>query len=254
MRLAVTNQKGGVGKTTTTINVAGALAERGRKVLVVDLDPQGNLTEALGMLDLYGQEGTGLYEILLQGDFAATGRRIRRHPEYDVLPANEDMFLAEAQLTGEPAARQRLGKTLDAIEHDYEFVLIDCPPALGILTDSAVLAAGQLLIPAQAHGSSIRALEILYRQTGELEEFFDITVEPRALVANQVRHDGEATEMMELYREKFRNIPVFEVRERVALQRAWKNGVSIFRHAEKSDMEDVYLDIARYLEGLHYES
>jgi len=95
--IAVSNQKGGVGKTTTTLNVAGGLNRCHQKVLVVDLDPQGNLTEAAGMTEIYKKEKTSLYEVLVEGNYRKLKERILEGEEFDLIPSNEDMFLTEAQ-------------------------------------------------------------------------------------------------------------------------------------------------------------
>ncbi len=249
-RIAITNQKGGVGKTTLTINIAGALSKQGKEVLVVDLDPQGHATEGLGLQDMYEKEPPSLYDILvnLEGK-ASINDLIVNHEEFDVVPSNIDMFNAEPELTTSMRSRERLSMALDSLEKAYDYALVDCPPSLGNLTDNAVLACRNVLIPAQAEGTSIRALEILFDQIDTLEETYDQDIEELALVANRVEEDNEAKEMMEWFNDTFEErFPIYEVRKRVALKRAWNNGVSIFNHNEDCDMEEVFDDIANYLE------
>jgi len=254
-RLAVSNQKGGVGKTTVAINVAGALAHRGHDVLFVDLDPQGHGTEGLGLEDAYDASPPSLYDVLL--DIDAQHRindLVVSHEEFDVLPSNIDMFNAEPELTTAMRGRERFSMALDELEADYDFLVVDCPPSLGNLTDNALLACRNVLIPAQAEGTSIRALEILFDQIDTLEESYEVDVEDVGLVANRVEVDGEAREMMDWFRDTFGDrIPVWEIRKRVALKRAWNDGVSTFAHDESCDMESVLLDIAAHLETLAAE-
>lgn len=251
-RIAVTNQKGGVGKTTLTINIAGALSKQGREVLVVDLDPQGHATEGLGLQDQYEKKPPSLYDILTNLDSNATiNDLIVSHDEFDVVPSNIDMFNAEPELTTSMRGRERLAVTLDAMEGNYHYILVDCPPSLGNLTDNALLACQNVLIPAQAEGTSIRALEILFDQIQTLEETYEEEINELALVANRVEEDNEAKEMMEWFKDTFEGrFPIYEVRKRVALKRAWNNGVSIFNHGEDCDMEEVFTEIATYLEGV----
>lgn len=133
----------------------------------------------------------------------------------------------------------------------WDFVLVDCPPNLGVLTDNAIVATGNVLIPAQAKSTSIRAIELLFKQLRSIESAFG-DVDEVALVANEVGVDGEAEEMMAWFKDVFEgreNCEVFEIRKRVALQRAWNAGVSIFEHDEDCDMESTYLDVARHLEN-----
>jgi chromosome partitioning protein len=249
-QFCLSNQKGGVGKTTVAINVAGALAQRGRDVLFVDLDPQGHGTEGLGFGEAYDAQPPSLYDVLL--DLENQDRIndiVHTHDEFDLVPSNVDMFNAEPELTTAMRGRERLTMALEELEHDYEFVVVDCPPSLGNLTDNALLACEQVLIPALAEGTSIRALEILFDQIETIENGYDVAVEDLGLVANRVETDGEATEMMDWFEDTFGGrIPVWEVRKRVALKRAWNNGVSIFEHDESCDMEAVFLEIAEHIE------
>ena len=251
-RLAVSNQKGGVGKTTVAINVAGALAERGHDVLFVDLDPQGHGTEGLGLEDAYDAAPPSMYDVLLDLDAQShVGELVVAHEEFDVLPANIDMFNAEPELTTAMRGRERFSMALDELDADYDFLVVDCPPSLGNLTDNALLACRHVLIPAQAEGTSIRALEILFDQIDTLEDSYEVEIDDVGLVANRVEVDGEAREMMDWFRDTFEGrIPVWEIRKRVALKRAWNEGVSIFAHEESCDMESVLLDVADHLEAL----
>lgn len=250
MRLAVSNQKGGAGKTTTAINVAGALATRGHDVLVVDIDPQGHATEGLGFEDAYDADVLSLYDILI--DISATDRfpeLVREHAEFDVVPAHVDMFKLEGELTTSRRREERLSMAFDALEETYDYILVDCPPNLGPLVDNALLACQNVLIPAPTRTTAIRALEILFDQIDVLGDTFDVEITPVAIVANEVTTDSEAEKMLDWFDDVTGGgVPVFEVRKRVALQRAWNNGVSIFAHGEECDMTSVYDDIAAYLE------
>jgi chromosome partitioning protein len=251
MRLACSNQKGGAGKTTTTINVAGALNQRNNDVLLIDSDPQGHATEGLGFEDQYLKDGKSLYDVLPDIDRKdELSDLILEHPEMDVIPAHEDMINLEDALSGVPNRENRLNLALDELDYAYDYVLIDCPPNLGVLTDNAILATENVIIPAQAKSTSIRAIEILFKQLSALEGAFGVTVDEVALVANEVGTDGENVEMMDWFKQTFKDrCEVFEVRKRVALQRAWNNGVSIFEHDETCDMQGTYLEIAEHVEG-----
>jgi chromosome partitioning protein len=253
MRIGVTNQKGGAGKTTTTLNVAGALNQLGNDVLVIDLDPQGHATEGLGFEDLYDADRDSLFEVLPDLDrMDELEQLVVEHQEVDFVPSHERMINAEDELANVMKREERLNMLLDesGADQEWDYVLVDCPPNLGVLTDNAIVATGNVLIPAQAKSTSIRAIELLFKQLRSIESAFS-PVDELALVANEVEVDGEADEMMEWFKDVFEDkegCAVFEVRKRVALQRAWNAGVSIFEHEEECDMEEVYLDVARHLE------
>lgn len=250
VRIAVSNQKGGVGKTTTAINVAGALNQRGQDVLLVDLDPQGAATEGLGLAAAYDAQPPSLYDVLTdpeqRDEILAL---VEEHAEMDVIPSNVDMTAAEPELTVDRRGSEKLGPALEHVEDGYDYVIIDCPPYLGYLADNGLTAAKNVLVPALAESTSKRALELLVDHIESLEYDTDLSIEEIGLVANRVEETNEATEMVEWFGQAFPDIPVWEIRKRVALQRAFSNGSSIFEYQPECDMADRYLDIASTLEA-----
>jgi chromosome partitioning protein len=191
--LAITNQKGGVGKTTTSINVAASLALAGRKVLLVDLDPQGNATMGSGV-DKRGLS-CSIYQVLL-GAVDITAARTRASANYDLLPANRDLAGAEVELVDMPERETRLKGALATIEGDYDFVFIDCPPALNLLTVNGLCAAHAVMIPMQCEYYALEGLSDLVQTIKkvrvnlnpklEIEGLLRTMYDPRNTLAQQV--------------------------------------------------------------------
>jgi chromosome partitioning protein len=157
--LAVVNQKGGVGKTTTSVNLAAALAQAGRRVLLVDLDPQGNATMGSGV-DKRNLARTVYHVLLGLGALPETRLRVERG-NYDLLPANRELAGAEVELVELAARETRLKDALERVAHEYDFVLIDCPPSLSLLTVNGLTAAQRVLIPMQCEYYALEGLSDL---------------------------------------------------------------------------------------------
>lgn len=157
--LAVANQKGGVGKTTTSVNLAAALAQAGRKVLLVDLDPQGNATMGSGV-DKRTLARTVYHALLGIGDIAHL--RVRSESGgYDLVPANRELAGAEVELVELPHRESRLRAALAALAPQYDYILIDCPPSLSLLTINGLVAAQAVLIPMQCEYYALEGLSDL---------------------------------------------------------------------------------------------
>jgi len=159
--LSVANQKGGVGKTTSTVNLAAALAQHGARVLVIDLDPQGNASTAFGVEHRAGTPS--IYNVLVAGrDLAEVAVEVPDVPNLFCAPATIDLAGAEIELASMVARESRLAKALEA-SIPYDFVFVDCPPSLGLLTVNALVAAQEVLIPIQCEFYALEGLSQLLR-------------------------------------------------------------------------------------------
>ena len=167
--VAIANQKGGVGKTTTAVNLGSALADQGQRILVVDLDPQGNATSGFGMQEF---EGESLYEALLGGTSIVEKILPTRIDGLFLVPADLDLAGAEIEIARMDDHRARLAKTLAVLRSDqtFDFVLLDCPPSLGILMINALAAADEILTPIQCEYFALEGLVKIVRVVEQVRD------------------------------------------------------------------------------------
>jgi len=192
--IAITNQKGGVGKTTTSVNLAASLAATKRRVLLIDLDPQGNATMGSGVDKR--TVASSIYDVLVEEREIRAVTVPAGQSGFDLLPANDDLTGAEIALLDLPQREQRLKRALAAVRGDYDYILIDCPPSLNMLTLNALIGAEGVLIPMQCEYYALEGLSALMRTVdkiratlnpalqveGVLRTMFD----PRNNLANEV--------------------------------------------------------------------
>jgi chromosome partitioning protein len=180
--LAMCNQKGGVGKTTSTINLGAAMAEFGRRVLLVDLDPQGALSVGLGVNPL--QLDRTVYNLLMDRDVNVDDVMLKTNiPGMDLLPSNIDLSAAEVQLVNEVAREQTLLRALGPVVEDYDVILMDCQPSLGLLTVNALTAAQGVIIPLECEFFALRGVALLIQTIEKIKERLNPQLELEGILA-----------------------------------------------------------------------
>lgn len=254
LTLSLLNQKGGVGKTATTINLGGALAEAGYRVLLIDLDPQGHLTEACGLPD--APDGRALAETLVRAQLHTADHVasliVPWIERIDVVPTHMNMFLTERELYRERGAEYRLHRLIElwASAEVWDVCLIDCPPSLAILTDNALVASDQVIIPVQAEDSTMRALRLLMGQVESVRTELRTDVDILGMIINgyDARRGVAVTSVYSALHEM--PYPVLEtVPDRAAIREAWRAGQPVVTHANTSDAAQAYRNIVKVLVG-----
>jgi chromosome partitioning protein len=185
--IALCNQKGGVGKTTTTINLGAALADYGRRVLLVDFDPQGALSVGLGVNPM--ELDQTIYNALMEKRVSADHVLLKTNiAGMDLLPSNIDLSAAEVQLVGEVAREQSLKRIIEPVVDDYDVVLIDCQPSLGLLTINALTAADGVIVPLECEFFSLRGVALLIQTIDKVKERLNPQLELEGILATM--YDG----------------------------------------------------------------
>lgn len=194
--LSMCNQKGGVGKTTTTINMGACLAEFGRRVLLVDLDPQGALSAGLG-INHNDIEDT-IYDVMLDNQTSIHSAILHTAtPGLDVVPANIDLSAAEIQLVNEVGREHTLARALRPVSRDYDFIIIDCQPSLGLLTVNALACSACVIIPMECEFFSLRGLALLTDTVEKVSERINFDLEVLGILVTMFdRRTKHAREVM----------------------------------------------------------
>ena len=201
--IAMCNQKGGVGKTTSTINIGASLAAFGRKVLLVDLDPQGALSAGLGIS--HDELDVTVYNLLVDSS-ASILDAIHSSPGdgLDVVPANIDLSAAEIQLVNEVGREQALARALRPVMRDYDFIIVDCQPSLGLLTVNALSCADSVIIPVESEYFSLRGLALLMDTVDKVRDRLNFKLEVLGILVTMFdRRTLHAREVMERLVEAF---------------------------------------------------
>lgn len=253
--ITTANQKGGAGKTTDVIHTGGALAARGHNVLLVDIDYHGGLTCTLGYKDMYyDTDRLTLFDTLDFDQMEQIDELVQNHDEFDILPASEKLASNSniQTLNDAPKSRERLGQALQELTTDYDYILIDTPPSLNILTDNAIVAARNVIIPVIPEGLNENSLQIFGKQLTYLEKAYD-SINRLCIIANRVEDNNEHKTTIEGIETAYDPLPVFQVPKRTDLSKSITNGVSIFGYSRENsrveDAREIFDEIADLLDN-----
>jgi chromosome partitioning protein len=240
--IAFANQKGGVAKTTTTLNLAAAFAEQGHRVLCVDMDPQGNLTMSQGIdPDTLDQS---MFDVLVH-DLSI--REVIRKREIDIACASIDLAGAEIAMSTKIGRERSLTKALRAVSDDYDWMFIDTPPSLGLLTVNALTAADQVIVPVQCEYLSMRGLLQLQNTLAMIRENLNPDVQIAGILPTMVdTRTLHAKEALEILEENFGD-RVFgaRIRKTVRFAEAPVKGMSVLKYDPKGTAADAYRQLAK---------
>ncbi|MFM7541837.1 MAG: ParA family protein [Actinomycetales bacterium] len=248
----VANQKGGVGKTTSTVNIGAALAMGGLRTLIVDLDPQGNASTAFGIAR---DEVSGMYEVIIKDEpIKNVALKIPGYPSLEVIPATQSLANAEVELVPLVARETRLKKALTNYLMDasargerFDYVIIDCPPSLGLLTINALVAADEILIPIQCEYDSLEGLSLLLHTVNLIQEHLNPNLKLSTIILTM--YDGRtrlandvAEEIRRHYPKELIDVPIPRA---VRVSEAPSYGQTVMTYDPGSNGADAYARIAR---------
>lgn len=243
--IAVANQKGGVGKTTTTVNLGASLAYNGKKVLLIDMDAQGNATSGLGIKK--GEVDRDIYDVLINEEPLKEVVLSSSRENLSIVPATIQLAGAEVELTSLMARETRLKRAVETVKDDYDYILIDCPPSLGHLTINAFTASDSVLIPVQCEYYALEGLSQLLNTVRLVQKHFnkELKVEGVLLTMLDARTNlgfEVVNEVKKYFREK---VYATIIPRNVRLSEAPSYGLSIIDYDIRSKGAEVYQELAK---------
>ncbi|HWI63832.1 MAG TPA: AAA family ATPase [Symbiobacteriaceae bacterium] len=243
--IAVVNQKGGVGKTTTSVNLSACLAEAGKRVLLIDIDPQGNATSGLG-IDRRAVKSS-VYDLLLEDMSPVDAMVATSVKGLFVVPATMDLAGAEIELVPRISRENRLKRVLDPVKDQFDFILMDCPPSLGLLTINALTAADSILIPIQCEYYALEGLSQLMDTYKLVREALNTRLEVEGVVLTMF--DGRTNLSIQVVEDvkRFFRGKVYRtiITRNVRLSEAPSHGLPITSYDPKSKGAEAYTELAR---------
>jgi chromosome partitioning protein len=262
--MAVINQKGGVGKTTTAVNLAASLADQGCRVCVIDLDPQAHASLHLGMSVVNDQ--TSVYDVLC-GDATIEEARYWVHENLAIVPSNLDLAAAELELAGEVGREVILRDKLELDDEKFDFLILDCPPSLGVLTLNALTAVQEVFLPLQPHFLALHGLSKLLKTIEIVAKRLNPTLHLSGVVlcmyesgtrlaAEVTRDVDEFLDLQSKGNGVWAGAKFFEtrIRRNIRLAEAPSFGQSIFQYAPQSNGAEDYRQLANEVLGLEFET
>ena len=242
--IAIANQKGGVGKTTTSINLSSCIAEKGKRVLVIDIDPQGNTTSGYGIEK--NQLDNTIYELIL-GDCSIEDCILKEvYPNISVLPSNVNLAAAEIELIGVEKKEYILKNEVDWVKDRYDFIIIDCPPSLGLLNTNALTAADSVMIPVQCEYYALEGVTQLLLTIRLVQQLFnhDLVIEGVVLTMFDAR-TKLSVEVQQEVRTHFKDrVYRSYIPRNIKLSEAPSRGLSIFEYDVRCEGAKAYAGLA----------
>ena len=247
MIISVAAQKGGSAKTTTTIHLGAALAQLGKRVLLIDMDPQGQLAEGLGLqaADLPHEISEVLDRTLALTDIIVPIAEVKN---LSLAPSNIKLSYMEMQLFNKPRREDRLKNAINGLRARYDFMLIDCPPSLGILTINALSASEGVLIPMSTDYYGMLGVQLMLQTINEMREKINPHLQVLGILPTRMRPTNNAREVLgRLHEELDGNVPIYKVHipETVKFQEAAGLGVTVFTHEPLNPGAGAYLALAK---------
>lgn len=251
--ICIANQKGGVGKTTTSVNLSAALAAKGRRVLLLDLDPQGNASSGLG-LKKYEYQDANIYHVLIGEKTLPEVIRSTSSPRLQVAPANPDLVGAEIELVDTPKREFRLKDALHPLLDSYDYVLIDCPPSLGLLTLNSLAAANSFVVPLQCEYYALEGLSQLLNTAGLVKKSInpELRIEGIVLTMFDTRNNLSHQVVSEIQTHFGDKVFKSVIPRNVRLSEAPSHGQAIIDYDPKSIGATKYTELADELDNRVY--